>query len=116
MLSTSQKKSLCFLHRYKIGACSIGCVLHARSTPRKRRKALQQQEEYQVVECIPTVEEYLALREAVGWERLDEQITARALANALFTVCILHNGKVIGCGRIIGDGGLYFYIQNIIVL
>jgi GNAT superfamily N-acetyltransferase len=83
----------------------------------KRRKAMQQQEEeYQVIERIPTVEEYLALREAVGWERLDEQITARALANALFTVCILHNGKVIGCGRIIGDGGLYFYIQNIMVL
>lgn len=76
----------------------------------------QQEEEYQVVECIPTVEEYLALREAVGWERLDEQITARALANALFTVCILHQGKVIGCGRVIGDGGMYFYIQNIIVL
>jgi hypothetical protein len=26
-----------------------------------------QQDEYQVVERIPTVEEYLALREAVGW-------------------------------------------------
>lgn len=76
----------------------------------------QQAEEYQIVECIPTVEEYLALREAVGWVRLDEQITARALANALFTVCILHKGKVIGCGRVIGDGGLHFYLQDIIVL
>jgi GNAT superfamily N-acetyltransferase len=75
-----------------------------------------QQEEYQVVERIPTVEDYLDLREAVGWGRLDEQMTARGLANALFTVCLLHNDKVIGCGRVIGDGGLYFYLQDIIVL
>lgn len=73
-------------------------------------------EKYQFVERIPTVEEYLALREAVGWERLEEQMTARGLANALFTVCLLHNGKVIGCGRVVGDGGLYFYLQDIIVL
>ena len=77
---------------------------------------MQQQEEYQVVECIPTVEDYLALREAVGWGRLDEQMAARGLANALFTVCLLHKGKVIGCGRVIGDGGLHFYLQDIIVL
>jgi GNAT superfamily N-acetyltransferase len=62
------------------------------------------------------VDEYLALREAVGWGRPDEQMTARGLANALFTVCLLHQEQVIGCGRVIGDGGLYFYLQDIIVL
>jgi len=75
-----------------------------------------QQDEYQFVERIPSVEEYLVLREAVGWERLDEQITARGLTNALFTVCVLYEGNVIGCGRVIGDGGMYFYLQDIIVL
>jgi hypothetical protein len=44
-----------------------------------------QEDEYQVVERIPTVEDYLALREAVGWGILDEQMTARGLAHALFT-------------------------------
>jgi GNAT superfamily N-acetyltransferase len=73
-------------------------------------------EEYEVIERIPSVEEYLVLREAVGWGRLDEQMTARGLANALFTVCLLHQDQVIGCGRVIGDGGLYFYLQDIIVL
>ncbi len=75
-----------------------------------------QQDDFQVVERIPTVEEYLALREAIGWGRLDEQMTARGLAHSLFTVCLLHEGNVIGCGRVIGDGGLYFYLQDIIVL
>jgi GNAT superfamily N-acetyltransferase len=71
--------------------------------------------EYTVVERVPTVDEYLALRQAVGWDRLDEQMAARGLANALFTVCALYQGSVVGCGRVIGDGGLYFYLQDIIV-
>jgi len=75
-----------------------------------------QRDEYQVIERVPTVEEYLALREAVGWGRLDRQIVARGLSHALFTVCALHETNVIGCGRVIGDGGLYFYLQDIIVL
>ncbi len=75
-----------------------------------------QHDDFQVLERIPKVEEYLALREAVGWGRLDEQMTARGLARALFTVCLVHEGNVIGCGRVIGDGGLYYYLQDIIVL
>jgi GNAT superfamily N-acetyltransferase len=71
---------------------------------------------FHVVERIPTIEEYLALREAVGWGRLDELMTERGLAHALFSVCVLHDEQVIGCGRVIGDGGLYFYLQDIMVL
>jgi ribosomal protein S18 acetylase RimI-like enzyme len=29
---------------------------------------------------------------------------------------VIHNNKVIGCGRVIGDGGFYYYIQYVIVL
>jgi len=73
-------------------------------------------DECRVVERIPAVDEYLALREAVGWGRLNEQIAVRGLANALFTVCAIREDRVIGCGRVIGDGGLYFYLQDIIVM
>jgi GNAT superfamily N-acetyltransferase len=75
-----------------------------------------QQDEFQVVERVPTVEEYLALREAVGWGRLGEDMAVRGLTNALFTACVLHGNDVVGCGRVIGDGGLYFYLQDIMVL
>jgi hypothetical protein len=43
-------------------------------------------------------------------------MTVRGLTHALFTVCALYEGNVIGCGRVIGDGGLYFYLQDIMVL
>jgi GNAT superfamily N-acetyltransferase len=72
-------------------------------------------DEYEIVERTPTVEEYLALREAVGWGRVGERTAVSGLAHSLFGVCLLHAGHVIGCGRVIGDGGLYFYLQDIIV-
>ena len=74
------------------------------------------EEKYQIVERAPTIEEYFALRKGVGWMLFDEEMTAQGLANALFSVCILHQGKVIGCGRVVGDGGLYFYVQDLIIL
>lgn len=75
-----------------------------------------QEEKYQIVERAPTIEEYFALRKGVDWMLFDEEMTARGLANALFSVCILHQGKVIGCGRVVGDGSLYFYVQDVIIL
>ncbi|GHO64048.1 hypothetical protein KSC_029400 [Ktedonobacter sp. SOSP1-52] len=54
------------------------------------------------------------LCEAVGWGRRDEEMTVRGLTNAVFY--LLRHDKVIGCGRVIGDGGLYFYLQDIFVL
>ena len=44
----------------------------------------------------------------------DEGIQA-GLSNALFSVVLTHEGRTVGCGRIVGDGGLYFYLQDVIV-
>lgn len=71
---------------------------------------------YRLVERVPTVEEYLALRAAVGWGRRDPEMTARGLANALYTVCLAYQGEIIACGRITGDGGLYYELHDIIVV
>ena len=74
-------------------------------------------EEYILVERpLTTVEEYLRLREAIGWWYVDFEALKIGLPNSLFSVCVIHNDEVIGCGRVVGDGGMYFYIQDIIVL
>lgn len=65
---------------------------------------------------ILTVDEYRRLRNAVGWVNGDPEAQSTGLKNALFSVCLICGGQVIGCGRVIGDGGNYFYIQDIIVL
>lgn len=65
---------------------------------------------------ILTVEEYRTLRDAVGWCNGDRDAQSTGLRNSLFSVCLICDGKLIGCGRVVGDGGNYFYIQDIIVL
>jgi GNAT superfamily N-acetyltransferase len=64
----------------------------------------------------PTIEEYRTLRRAVGWWDVDDAAAGRGLEAALFSICVLRDGDIIGCGRIVGDGGLYYYVQDIIVI
>jgi GNAT superfamily N-acetyltransferase len=71
---------------------------------------------YAVVERDPTVEEYQRLRRAVGWGEMTDEGVAAGLPNALFSVVLEHDGEAVGCGRVVGDGGLYFYLQDVIVL
>ena len=72
--------------------------------------------EPRIINRIPSVEEYHFFREHVGWGSPDPEASAISLSNALFTVCLEKEGKLIGIGRIVGDGGLFFYIQDLIVL
>jgi len=71
---------------------------------------------YALVERPPTIEEYQSLREIVGWGNTDAKATEIGLGNSLFSVCVIYKNEIIGCGRVVGDGGIYFYIQDIIVL
>lgn len=73
-------------------------------------------EQYILVERSPTVEQYMRLRNAVGWGNTDVDATETGLSNSLFSVCVMSGDEVVGCGRILGDGGIYFYIQDVIVL
>jgi len=64
---------------------------------------------------LPTVSEYKKLRGLVGcWETVETAIDV-ALKNSLFSVVAVEHDTVIGFGRVIGDGGLYFYIQDLII-
>jgi len=73
-------------------------------------------EKFILTERSPTVEEYLMLREAVGWGEKDFESTETGLRNSLYSVCVFIGKEIVGCGRVVGDGGIYFYIQDIIVL
>lgn len=68
-----------------------------------------------VVDRLPSVSEYLDLRRSVGWCALPENTVRIGLSNSLYAVCAVRGCEVIGCGRVCGDGGVYFYIQDMIV-
>jgi predicted GNAT family N-acyltransferase len=64
--------------------------------------------------CI-TVDEFIDLRNSVGWGIPEKQAIAIGLENSLFSVCIERDGQLIGYGRVIGDRGFTVYIQDVIV-
>ena len=63
----------------------------------------------------PTIDEYQNLRNLVGWWQTKDNAAEKALNNSLFAIVALDDDSTVGFGRIIGDGGLYFYIQDVIV-
>jgi ribosomal protein S18 acetylase RimI-like enzyme len=67
------------------------------------------------IERVPTAAEYLALRQSVGWHGLSATASETGLAHSLYAVCAQQGSEVVGCGRIVGDGGVYFYIQDLVV-
>lgn len=68
-----------------------------------------------IEERIPTVEEYKRIRESVGWWDTDVDATVVGLKSSLYSVVALEKNVAVGCGRICGDGGLYFYIQDLMI-
>lgn len=69
-----------------------------------------------LVERNPTPEEYAALRAEVGWATVHPEGVETGLASTLYSVCLERpDGEILGCARVVGDGGIYFYIQDVIV-
>lgn len=61
------------------------------------------------------VDTYLGLRKSVGWKELTREQAEKAIARSLFTVCAYDNGKPVAMGRIVGDGVVIDYIQDLVV-
>ncbi|GAA6203446.1 GNAT family N-acetyltransferase [Thalassotalea sp. SU-HH00458] len=63
----------------------------------------------------PSPEEFAALRELVGWGSIDLAMAQQSLEQSLFHVSVYLENKLIGMARVIGDGVMYFYIQDLVV-
>ena len=62
------------------------------------------------------VNEYQALRASTNWSQLGSDQVKQALSKDLYSVCVKVENKTVGMARIVGDGAIYFYIQDLIVL
>jgi len=56
----------------------------------------------------PLVDEFLNLRNKVGWGELEFNLAQTSLNNSLFHVTVRDKSVLIGMGRIVGDGAMYF--------
>ena len=72
---------------------------------------------YELIDRVPTFAEHRALAEAVGWSDVFrwEVMEASIAGSICGTVAVESEGKVIGMGRVVGDGAFYFYVQDVAV-
>lgn len=63
----------------------------------------------------PAVADFIELRQSVGWGETAPELAQKALNNSLFCVVFTAQSKAIAMARVVGDGALFFYIQDVIV-
>jgi GNAT superfamily N-acetyltransferase len=64
---------------------------------------------------LPSAEDYLGLRRSVGWETVSVVAVERAFAHTLRAGSIFDGEGLCAFGRVVGDAGLYFYVQDVMV-
>lgn len=65
---------------------------------------------------ILQAEDFIRLRIQTGFAEIPVEHARKALQNGLINVSALYNGELMGMGRLVGDGAMYWYLQEIIVL
>ena len=69
----------------------------------------------ELVERLPTVDEFVELLRRVGWPLPPGDVCERALGGSLAAVCALDGGELVGMGRLVGDGGMYCFAVDVVV-
>ena len=67
-----------------------------------------------LAEAVPTVGEYCALRILTGLSAMDPDAAVDALPRSLHAVTLRHDGRLVGMGRVVGDG-LHVQVVDIAV-
>ena len=73
-------------------------------------------ENFEIVEKAPHVDDYLKIREKVGLRFIDKNLAKQGLRHSLFAVSVYNGEELVAMGRVVGDMGIAFYLQDVIVL
>jgi GNAT superfamily N-acetyltransferase len=72
---------------------------------------------YRIEERQPSAEEYRCICAEVGWAgAINFDAAPDSLARSLHCCVVIHEDEAVGMGRIVGDGAIYFYIQDVAVV
>ena len=71
--------------------------------------------QYTIEEKIPTAQQWMALRQSVGWATFPIEAAQRSLEATPFCVCAFADDQLIGMGRVLGDQVITFYVGNVMV-
>ena len=67
-------------------------------------------------EFILTAEQFCLLQESVGFGKPDLKQSEICLRNSLYSLSVEIDNKIVGMGRIVGDGAVICYVQDLIVV
>ena len=73
-------------------------------------------EEIKLVDNVLQAEDFVRLRIEAGFVEIPVDHARKALQNGLINVSAIYNGELVGMGRLVGDGAMYWYLQEIIIL
>jgi GNAT superfamily N-acetyltransferase len=65
---------------------------------------------------LPDVATYLALRQAGGLSKFTHRAAAEGLGGTLYGVVVKDRGEIVGMGRLVGDGGCFVQLVDVVVL
>lgn len=64
---------------------------------------------------MPTPSEWHYLRSLSEWKIFSKKTFSEAAKHSVYGVCVYDQNKIVGMGRIVGDGIICFYIQDVFV-
>ena len=69
----------------------------------------------ELVEDKLDIDTYLELRQSVNFRKLTRVQAKKGLSNSMYTLVAFKDGKAVGMGRIVGDGAIICYVQDLII-
>ena len=69
-----------------------------------------------LIDNVLQPKDFVRLRVATGFAEVPIEHAKRALAGGLLNVSATYEGQLVGMGRLVGDGAMYWYLQEIIIL
>lgn len=61
-----------------------------------------------------TYEDYILLRDSVGWNNYAEEQSIKCINNSIYNVTAMDNHQIIAMGRLISDG-MYYLVVDVVV-
>ncbi len=70
----------------------------------------------EIKENVDNAEEFNYLYDEVQWGTYDIETTKKLLKHTLYSVSVYDDNKIIGYGRLIGDGIVFIFIRDVMVV
>lgn len=70
---------------------------------------------FEFINVAPPISEFINLRAQCGWGVISRETATKTLDAGIASTTVYAGDNVAGFGRVIGDGAIYFYVQDLIV-